>query len=137
METPAQTEKHLNLTLDCKAHFASNAQSCRFTPNAQDIFTPKIQQSDPFKLWAQLFRSHMSEAFNKAQQTRSSTHLCVKRCAVTVSASIETKQLLWPNKQRKDDETEVRSKNILEITAYAIGAVKENQMKIFEITTFK
>ncbi len=34
-----------------------------------------------------------------------------------------------------ESETEVRSKNTPAITAYAIGVVKDNKMKIFKITT--
>ncbi len=35
----------------------------------------------------------------------------------------------------EETETEVRSKNIPAITDYVVGAVKDHQMKIFEITT--
>ncbi len=34
-----------------------------------------------------------------------------------------------------ETETEVRNKNTPAITAYAIGAVKDSKMKIFEIIT--
>ncbi len=34
-----------------------------------------------------------------------------------------------------ETETEVRSKNTPAVIAYAIGAVKDNKMKIFEIVT--
>ncbi len=36
-----------------------------------------------------------------------------------------------------DDETEVRSKNTPAITAYAAGAVKGNEKKIFESVTLR
>ncbi len=36
-----------------------------------------------------------------------------------------------------ETETEVRSKNTPAITDYAIGAAKENEMKIFEIIILK
>ncbi len=38
---------------------------------------------------------------------------------------------------KHETETEVRSENTSAITAYAIGAVKENEMKIFEIITLR
>ncbi len=37
----------------------------------------------------------------------------------------------------EETETEVRSKNTPAITVYAIGAAKDNKIKIFEIITLK
>ncbi len=36
---------------------------------------------------------------------------------------------------RLETETEVRSKNTPAITTYTVGAVKDNELKIFEIIT--
>ncbi len=64
------------------------------------------------------------------QQTRSSTHLL----ALRVNCFYGRK-----NKEKVDDywqrnlKTEVRSKNTPAITAYDIGAAKDNKMKIFKI----
>ncbi len=59
-----------------------------------------------------------------------------------VSAGVASKWLLWPKKQRKDwwlqtmkleTETELRSKNTPHLLIIAIGATKDNKMKIFGV----
>ncbi len=47
----------------------------------------------------------------------------------------QTKKRSMTTDEETETETEVRSKNTPAITTYAIGATKENEMKIFEIIT--
>ncbi len=45
----------------------------------------------------------------------------------------QTKRRLITTGDETETETEVRSKNTPAVTDYAIGAMKDNKMKIFEI----
>ncbi len=74
-----------------------------------------------------------------AQQTRSFTHLCVKRLTVffPVSAGVVSKK---QNKQRKHRwplamKLKWGSKTHLQLPIIATGAAKDNEMKIFKIRT--
>ncbi len=65
------------------------------------------------------------------QQTHSSTHLCVKRACFLwslIALRVNGKRLMTT-----DEETETETH--LQLLIAAIGAAKENEMKIFEITT--